>query len=85
MVKKYPNRWAMLHLKDLKKGVITGDQGGSTDPNNDVILGAGQMDWPRILKAAKEVGVKHYFIEDESARSLEQIPASLDYLRTLSW
>ena len=84
-LRKYPDRWAMLHLKDLKKGVVTGDQGGGTDPNNDVTLGTGQMNWPKILKAAKEVGVKHYFIEDESARSVEQVPASLTYLRTVTW
>jgi hypothetical protein len=27
--------------------------------------------------------VQHYFIEDESSRSVEQVPLSLAYLKTL--
>lgn len=77
---KYPGRWQLMHLKDLKKGVARGSLSGGTDPNNDVVLGAGQLDWPAILKAAKRVGVKYYFIEDEAAVAPEQIPQSLRYL-----
>ena len=77
---KYPGRWHLMHLKDLKKGVATGIHTGGTDPNNDVVLGTGQMDWPRILQAARRSGVRHYFIEDESAASESQIPQSLDFL-----
>lgn len=82
---KYPGRWELVHLKDLKKGVQTGFHNGGTDPNNDVVLGTGQMDWPRILKAAKKAGVKHYFIEDESAWSVEHVPQTLKFLETVSW
>lgn len=82
---KYPGRWELIHLKDLKKGVETGKQTGSTDPNNDVALGTGQMNWPKILKAAEKSGVKAYFIEDESANSVEQIPQTLKYLEKVSW
>jgi hypothetical protein len=35
------------------------------------------------MKAAKEIGIKHYFIEDESSRALEQVPESIAYLRSL--
>jgi hypothetical protein len=35
---------------------------------------------PAVLGAARQVGVKWYFIEDESARSEQQIPESLKYL-----
>ncbi len=82
---KYPGRWELMHLKDLKKGVPTGFHNGGTDPNNDVALGTGQMDWPKILKAAQKAGVKHYFIEDESASSVEQIPQSLKFLESVRW
>ncbi len=77
---KYPGRWVSLHMKDLKKGVRTGYHTGGTDPNNDVVLGTGQMNWPKILAAAKKSGVKYYFIEDESADSANQIPQSLKFL-----
>jgi sugar phosphate isomerase/epimerase len=81
-LEKYPNRWSLLHLKDLKKGVV-GNQSGGTDPVNDVALGTGQMNWPAILKAAQKAGVKYYFIEDESPTVLEQIPQTLRYLEAV--
>ena len=84
-LKKYPGRWELMHLKDLKKGVKTGDLSGKTDVTNDVPLGTGQMDWPAILKAAKESGVKYYFIEDESPTVLEQIPQTLKYLKQVKF
>lgn len=77
---KYPGRWELMHLKDLKKGVKTGDLSGKTDVTNDVPLGTGQMNWPAILKAAQANGVKYYFIEDESPTVVEQIPQTLKYL-----
>lgn len=77
---KYPNRWLLMHLKDLKKGVPTGSLAGSTDLTNDVALGSGQVDWPALFRASQEVGVKFYFIEDESPTVLKQIPQSLHFL-----
>lgn len=81
LLEKHRGRWVLMHLKDLKKGIATGSLSGSTDVANDVTLGTGQMDWPAIFAAARAVGVKHYFIEDESPTSMEQIPASLSFLR----
>jgi hypothetical protein len=37
------------------------------------------------LRAAKKVGVKWYFIEDESPSSVEQIPQSIHYLETVAF
>ncbi len=85
LLQKYGSRWQLMHVKDLKKGVKTGSLAGGTDVANDVAIGTGQMDWPAILKAAQKVGVKHYFIEDESPTVLDQIPQSLKYLKTVSW
>jgi sugar phosphate isomerase/epimerase len=85
LLKKYGKRWELMHLKDLKKGVKTGDLTGSTDVENDVVLGTGQIDLASALKAAREVGVKYYFIEDESSRSKEQIPQSLKFLENVRW
>ena len=85
MLEKYGDRWVLMHLKDLKKGVETGSLAGKTDVANDVTLGTGQMNWPAILGAAKKVGVKYYFIEDESPTSEAQIPDSVSYLGTVSW
>ncbi len=79
LLKKYPDRWVLMHLKDLKKGVA-GNLNGGTDLTNDVVLGTGQADYPAILKACQEIGITYYFIEDESPTVLEQLPKSLDYL-----
>jgi sugar phosphate isomerase/epimerase len=83
-LEKYPKRWELMHVKDMKKGV-TGDFTGKSDVANDVTLGTGQMNWPAILKAAKQSGVKYYFIEDESPTAAEQIPQSMKFLKTVKW
>ena len=79
---KYPNRWKLMHLKDLRKGV-KGDHTGGTSTDNDVALGTGQLNLPAILKAAKKVGVKYYFIEDESPKFRQQVPQTMAYLKSL--
>jgi sugar phosphate isomerase/epimerase len=83
LLEKYGNRWELMHLKDMKKGTPTGLLTGHTDVTNDSALGAGQIDIPAILRAAKKVGVKWYFIEDESPWSETQIPQSLKYLEQI--
>jgi sugar phosphate isomerase/epimerase len=80
---KYPTRWKLLHLKDIRKG-IANDLTGGTSTNNDVALGTGQLDIPGILKAAKAVGIQHYFIEDESPNHASQIPVTIAYIKGLS-
>ena len=79
---KYPTRWKMLHLKDIRKGVAN-DLTGGTSTSNDVALGTGQLDIPGILKAAKAVGIQHYFIEDESPSHATQIPVTIAYIKSL--
>jgi len=37
------------------------------------------------LEAARETGVKYYFIEDESPTVLEQIPQSLKFLEQVKF
>jgi len=82
LLKKYPNRWVLMHLKDLRKGV-KGDFSGDTSLDNDVALGSGQADYPAILRTAQEIGIKHFFIEDESPVVLQQIPKSLNFLSSV--
>lgn len=82
---KYGKRFQLMHVKDMKKGVKTGDLTGKSDVTNDVTLGTGQMNWPAILKAAEQAGVKYYFIEDESPTAAKQIPQSLKFLKQVKW
>lgn len=83
LLKKYPNRWKLMHLKDISKTARTGIFTGKAPLTDDVPLGTGLVDWPAVLKAASEVGVKAYFIEDESPTVTDQIPQSLKYLESL--
>ncbi|WP_114749655.1 sugar phosphate isomerase/epimerase family protein [Pleomorphovibrio marinus] len=84
LINKYPDRFKLMHLKDLKKGV-EGDMSGGTPKENDVVLGTGQLDLPAILKAAKEAGIEHFYIEDESPIYYKQVPKSIAYLRSLRY
>jgi sugar phosphate isomerase/epimerase len=83
LLEQYGARIKLLHLKDLKKGVA-GDFSGKTDTENDVALGTGQLDLPAILKAARQAGVRHYYIEDESSRIATQVPQTIAYLKSLT-
>ena len=85
LLKKYPDRWLLFHLKDLKKGVPTGTLAAKTDLTNDVALGTGQVDWQALLKTAQEIGIKYYFIEDESPTVIQQVPQTLKFLEQLSF
>lgn len=82
LLKKYPKRFRLMHVKDLKKG-IKGDFSGGTPTENDVTLGTGQIDLPSVLKAAKKTRIKYFYIEDENAKSKEQVPLSIAYLKSL--
>jgi sugar phosphate isomerase/epimerase len=82
ILKKYPNRFLLMHLKDRKPGT-EGNQFGRADVESNVVLGSGDVGIAEIMKIAKKQGVKHFFIEDESSRSLEQVPQSLAYLKSL--
>jgi len=80
LLKKYPQRFPLMHLKDRRPGT-EGNQKGEADVETNVVLGSGDVGIAEIMKAAKQAGVKHYFIEDESSRSMEQVPKSLAYLK----
>jgi sugar phosphate isomerase/epimerase len=85
LMAKYPNRFELMHVKDMKKGLKTGNLSGGADVSNDVALGTGQMNWPAILAQAKKIGIKYYFIEDESPTAAQQIPQSLHFLEQVKF
>lgn len=82
LLKKYPNRFLLMHLKDRKSGTV-GNQNGNADDDSNVVLGSGDVGIAEIMKEAKKNGVKYCFIEDESSHSVEQIPMSMAYLKGL--
>lgn len=82
LLEKYGNRFKLMHLKDLKKGV-QGNMSGGTSVENDVALGSGQLNIPEIMKAAKKAKIQHYYLEDESSRYPVQTRQSRTYLSNL--
>ena len=82
LLKKYPKRFLMLHLKDRAPGT-EGNQNGRAPDETNVVLGKGDVGIAAIMKEAKKIGIKYYFIEDESPKAVEQIPQSLEFLRKL--
>jgi sugar phosphate isomerase/epimerase len=83
LLKKYSNRWILIHLKDRKKGTPNSTN-GHADVESNVTLGDGDVDIASVVSTAKKQGIKYFFIEDESSRSQEQISKSLNYLKSLS-
>jgi sugar phosphate isomerase/epimerase len=81
LMKRYPTRFRLLHLKDLRKGVKTGDLSGQAPVIDSVALGDGVVPWNDLLAVAREQRFEDYFIEDESPDAAQQIPRSLRYLR----
>jgi sugar phosphate isomerase/epimerase len=83
LLRRYPGRWRLMHMKDIRKGAPTGVYTGHAPGTDDVPVGTGQVDWPSVLREAGPAGVEWYFIEDESPAPLVDIPLSAAYLRSL--
>jgi sugar phosphate isomerase/epimerase len=79
---KYPGRFELMHLKELRSDVIGNSSGGAPDATS-VSLGRGITDWPRLLRLATRQGVKKYYIEDEAGNAIEQVPITINYLNNL--
>jgi len=81
-LKKYPGRFELFHLKELRNDVIGNSTGGAPDPTS-VSLGRGPTDWPRLLRLASKAGVKKYYIEDEAKDAIDQVPVTVNFLNSL--
>jgi sugar phosphate isomerase/epimerase len=84
LMKRYPTRFRLLHLKDLRRGVKTGDLSGHAPVTDSVVLGEGIVPWNDVLAVARELNFEDYYIEDESPDAAQQIPLSLHFLRKMN-
>jgi len=80
LLRRYPGRFPLMHVKDIRKGTALGGSPGDVMEEDSVPLGKGIVDIPAALRAARESGVRHYYIEDEAVNATEQLPESLRYL-----
>jgi sugar phosphate isomerase/epimerase len=81
-LKKYPNRFTTCHIKDRAK------KPKSDDAQNSVDLGTGSIDFPKVLKTAKESGMKFYFVEQEAypnGSPLDAARADAAYMKKLKF
>jgi sugar phosphate isomerase/epimerase len=86
---KYPGRFALVHVKDIKK-VPKVTQGGSQDfgssLNELTEVGSGIIDWKRIFTHSSQAGIKHFIVEhDKPKQPIESITGSYEYLSKLTW
>jgi len=82
LLRKYPNRFKLMHLKDRKPGTV-GNQNGQADVESNVVLGEGDVGLADLIKEARKLKIRYLFIEDESSRSMEQVPASLKFIGSI--
>ncbi len=74
-MKTYKDRCTMLHMKDM-----AADEKGSFAP-----VGTGIMDFPAIVKIAREIGVEWFIVEQDRCEGsvLEAITTSFNNMNTL--
>ena len=83
-LRKYPTRWRLIHLKDMKRGTPTNVNDGTANPDSaEVPVGTGQIDYRAVLRAAQEIGVEQYFLEDETSAPFTTLPQSVQWLETV--
>lgn len=85
LLNKYPNRFISMHLKDRLKGMPDSNNGRADVEKANVVLGTGDVNIEAIVRAGHKAGIKHYFIEDESSRQWDQVPQSVEYLKTIKF
>ena len=82
LLKKYPNRFVLMHVKDRKKGTKNSDN-GKADEESNVVLGTGDVGIVEVVREARKLGIQYLFVEDESSKAEEQVLKSIRFLRTV--
>jgi sugar phosphate isomerase/epimerase len=88
---RYPGRFRMVHIKDVKRLPKPSPRQGAVLTAAQVLpdmtdVGSGIIDWKRIFAAADHAGIEHYFVEhDEPADPIGCITRSFAYLHSLSF
>jgi sugar phosphate isomerase/epimerase len=79
--KRYPGRFPLVHVKDWK------GKGGDLDVMNQHLadVGQGSIDWKAIFAQSGPAGIKHYIVENDIAKSFEDVRISYQYLDTLRY
>jgi sugar phosphate isomerase/epimerase len=85
LLKKYSTRFKSMHLKDRLVGMPDSSNGRADVEKANVVLGTGDVGIEAVVKEGWRLGIKHYFIEDESSRSWDQVPLSIEFLKRIKY
>lgn len=78
LLRRYPGRFSMLHIKDLKPAAA----GGDPSKRVSTAMGTGVVDFRSIFNAARATGVKHYFVEQEDFDRPVYEALTIDYKKS---
>ncbi len=84
MLTKYADRAVLIHMKDRTSNApVTYNMDKESEHFTDV--GKGTIDWPRLLKQARQQGIRYAFVDqDETAGPVvDSLRNSYAYLKTL--
>lgn len=69
---KYPGRFPLVHVKDMKTLPAKGSADAGGDPSKlhgaMADVGSGIIDWKRIFAAGEKGGIQHYFVEHDEPK-----------------
>jgi sugar phosphate isomerase/epimerase len=87
---RYPGRFPLVHVKDWAKTGALGNThveeiGHPAKKGHMANVGAGSIDFKRVFAHADKGGVKHYFVENDEAKSFDDPRASYEYLAKLRY
>lgn len=71
----HPGRFEQWHVKDMDKN----------DKQRNADVGTGTIDWKPIFAKAKQAGMKHFYVEQESypGAPIDSAESSIKYLKTI--
>ena len=85
LIKKYPGRFKLMHIKDLKPGLPRGSLTGGLPEEHQAAPGEGQVPWAALMKAAEQDGFEYYYIEDETPHPLVNVPKTITFFERLKY
>lgn len=85
---RYPGRFPMVHVKDLKRipdaASVRGGRFAGADMTEITEAGSGVIEWKRIFSHSEQAGIKHYFVEhDNPKKPMDSVRTSYQYLERL--
>jgi sugar phosphate isomerase/epimerase len=83
-IQKWKGRIFALHLKDKAKGTPVSYDTGQVKHEEFQEVGAGVIDWKKVLKASVDAGTGHFYVEQDYTPGdpIESLKKSYAFLRT---